>query len=69
MFKLIKLLGRGVTKLFFVEAKRLDKQAKVQSKLAQRLAKRSREAADASIVSVNEAAKVASQAQALSKLF
>lgn len=69
MFKLIKLLGSFVGKMYTVEAKRLNKSAKVNADVAIKLAKRADEARDKSFKDSAEAAKVISQAQAIDKLF
>lgn len=69
MFKLIKRLGKLVVRLYNSEARKLDAKAKMEAKLAQELALRARKLSESSIEHVDEAAKVASQAQQLSKFF
>lgn len=69
MFKFIKSLGRFVVRMYNAEARRLDKTAKAESKLAQELALKARKLSESSIENVNEASKVAYQAQQLSKFF
>lgn len=69
MFKLIKGFGRLVVNMYFREAKRLDKLARAEAKIAQELAAKARKLSESSITNIDEAAKVASQAQELSKFF
>ncbi|QEG11878.1 hypothetical protein EMP27_32 [Klebsiella phage vB_KpnP_Emp27] len=49
MFKFINALGKLVVKLYFIEAKKLDKKAKADSQRAIELAKQSREKSDAAV--------------------
>lgn len=69
MLKLIKSLGKLVVNLYFREAKKLDAQAKESAESAVFHAKASDKALKESQEAVAESAKLASQAQAISKFF
>lgn len=69
MFKFINALGKLVVTLYFIEANKLDKKAKADSRLAIELAKQSREKSDAAVSGVNKSAAIAAKAQAMSKFF
>lgn len=69
MFKLIKRLGKLIVRAYFAEGRRLEAQAKTEAKLAQEMALRARKLSESSIEHVDEAAKVANQAQQLAKFF
>lgn len=69
MFKFIKSLGKLVVRLYNAEARKLNAKARGEAKLAQELALRSRKLSESSIENTNEAARVAAQAQQLSKFF
>lgn len=69
MFKMIKRLGQFLVKLYNIEARKLDAKARVEAKLSRELAERARQLSACSIEHVEEAAKVASQAQQLAKFF
>lgn len=69
MFKLIKAVGKLVVRLYNVEARKLNVKARNEAKLAQEFALRSRKLSESSIENTNEAARVAAQAQQLSKFF
>ena len=69
MFKFIKAVGKLVVRLYNVEARKLNVKARNEAKLAQELALRSRKLSESSIENTNEAARVAAQAQQLSKFF
>lgn len=69
MFKSINTLGKLVVKLYFLEAKRLDKKAKADSQRAIELAKQSREKSAAAVSGVHKSAAIASKAQSISKFF
>lgn len=69
MFKLIKALGKLVVKLYNAEARRLNAKAKGKAKLAQGVALRYHKLYESSIENTGSAAKVAAQAQQLSKFF
>lgn len=69
MFKLIKLLGKLVVRLYNMEARKLSSKAHLKAKLARELATRANKLSNESIVDIDGAAKVASQAQQLSKFF
>lgn len=65
----IKSCGRLVVRMYNREAARLNKLARVEAVTARKLAERSRELADSSTSHIDEAAKVAAQAQQLGKFF
>lgn len=69
MFKLINALGKLVVKLYFVEAKKLDKRAKSDAQRATELAKQSRDKSDAARFGVYKASSIAAKAQSMSKFF
>lgn len=69
MFKLIKKLGQLLVRMYNVEAKRLNDEASKEATQSRALAIRSNELADSASTKVTEAARVASQAQQLSKFF
>lgn len=69
MFKFIKFVGSLVVKAYQREAKALVKLAKAEDKLASKFAVAHVRAKEASIDATNKAAKVATDAQALSKFF
>lgn len=69
MFKLINALGKLVVKLYFMEAKKLDKKAKADAQRAVELAKQSRAKSDASIEGVHKSASIAAKAQSMIKFF
>lgn len=69
MFKMIKRLGQFLVKLYNIEARKLDAKARAEAKLSRELAERARQLSASSIEHVEEAAKVASQAQQLAKFF
>lgn len=69
MFKLIKSLGKLVVRLYNAEARKLNAKAQAESKLAIELSKRARLLSESSIENSDSAAKVAAQAQQLSKFF
>lgn len=69
MFKLVKVLGRFVSKMYTREAKLLNKKAKVEAAAAIKLAQAADKARQASLANVDEAARVALQGQAISKFF
>lgn len=69
MFKFVKVLGKLVVKLYFREAKALDKLSKLEAKASVKLAEKADKAFQASVRANNEAAKVAAQAQSISKFF
>lgn len=69
MFKLVKVLGRFVSKMYIREAKLLNKKAKVEAAAAIKLAEAADKARQASLDNVDEAARVALQGQAISKFF
>ena len=65
----IKGFGRMVVRMYNREAARLNKVARAEATLARELAERSNKLSVSSMKNIDEAAKVASQAQELSKLF
>lgn len=69
MFKLIKKLGQLLVRMYHVEAKRLNDEARKEAAQSRALAIRSNELAGSASTKVTEAARVASQAQQLSKFF
>ena len=69
MFKFINALGKLVVKLYFIEAKRLDKKAKADSQRAIEFAKQYHEKADAAFSGIHKSAAIAAKAQSMSKLF
>lgn len=69
MFKLIKKLGQLLVRMYNREAKRLNNEARQESIQSRNLALRSVELADSASSKVTEAARVANQAQQLSKFF
>lgn len=69
MFKLIKKLGQLLVRMYNVEAKRLNDEARKEVTQSRALAIRSNELADSASTKVTEAARVANQAQQLSKFF
>lgn len=69
MFKFINALGKLVVKLYFIEAKKLDKKAKADSQRAIELAKQSREKSDAAVSGIHKSAAIAAKAQSISKFF
>ena len=69
MFKLIKKLGQLLVHMYNVEAKRLNDEARKEATQSRALSIRSNELADSASTKVTEAARVASQAQQLSKFF
>lgn len=66
---IIKSFGRMVVRLYNREAARLNKVARAEATLARELAERSNKLSVSSMKNIDEAAKVASQAQELSKFF
>lgn len=66
---IIKGFGRMVVRLYNREASRLNKVASAEATLARELAERSNKLSVSSMKNIDEAAKVASQAQELSKFF
>lgn len=66
---IIKGFGRMVVRMYNREAARLNKVARAESTLARELAERSNKLSVSSMKNIDEAAKVASQAQELSKFF
>ena len=66
---MFKFLGKLVVKLYFIEAKKLDKKAKADSQRAIELAKQSREKYDAAVSGINKSAAIAAKAQSMSKFF
>ena len=69
IMKIIKGFGRVVVRMYNSEAARLNKAARAEATLARELAERSNKLSASSMKNINEAAKVASQAQELSKFF
>ena len=69
MFKLIKKLGQLLVRMYNVEAKRLNDEARKEAAQSRAMVIRANELADSSSTKVTEAARVASQAQQLSKFF
>lgn len=69
MFKLIKRLGKFIVRAYIAEGRRLEAQAKAEAKVARELAEKVAKLHDASLVHIDEAAKVAAQAQQLSVFF
>lgn len=69
MFKLIKRLGKLVVRLYNAEARKLSTKANLKAKLARDLATRASKLSNESIKDIDEAAKVAAQAQQLAKFF
>lgn len=69
MFKLIKKLGHLLVRMYNVEAKRLNDEARKESTQSRALEIRANELADSAFTKVTEAARVANQAQQLSKFF
>lgn len=69
MFKLIKKLGQLLVRMYNVEAKRLNDEARKEATQSRALTIRSNELAYSASTKVTEAARVASQAQQLSKFF
>lgn len=69
IMKIIKGFGRIVVRMYNCEAARLNKVAREESTLARELAERSNKLRASSMKNIDEAAKVASQAQELSKFF
>ncbi|AVJ51903.1 hypothetical protein ebrios_20 [Escherichia phage Ebrios] len=66
---IIKGFGRMVVRMYNREAARLNKVARAEATLARELAERSNKLSVSSMKNIDEAAKVASQAQELSKFF
>ena len=66
---IIKGFGRMVVRMYNREAVRLNKVARAEATLARELAERSNKLSVSSMKNIDEAAKVASQAQELSKFF
>ena len=66
---IIKGFGRMVVRMYNREAARLNKVARAEATLARELAERSNKLSASSMKNIDEAAKVASQAQELSKFF
>lgn len=66
---IIKGFGRMVVRMYNREASRLNKVARAEATLARELAERSNKLSVSSMKNIDEAAKVASQAQELSKFF
>lgn len=69
MFKLIKKLGKLLVRMYNVEAKLLNDEARKEAAQSRALVIRSNELADSASNKVTEAARVANQAQQLSKFF
>lgn len=69
MFKLIKKLGQLLVRMYNVEAKRLNDEARKEATQSRALSIRSNELADSASTKVTEAARVANKAQQLSKFF
>lgn len=69
MFKLIKKFGKLLVRLYNVEAKRLNDEARNEATQSRALAIRSNELSHSASSKVTEAARVANQAQQLSKFF
>ncbi|AFV51456.1 hypothetical protein [Stenotrophomonas phage IME15] len=69
IMKIIKGFGRIVVRMYNREAARLNKVARAEATLARELAERSNKLSANSMKNIDEAAKVASQAQELSKFF
>lgn len=69
MFKFIKFFGKLVVKAYQREAKVLVKVAKAESLLADKALIAHVRAKEASVDATNKAAKVATDAQSLSKFF
>ncbi|QMP81596.1 hypothetical protein [Aeromonas phage PZL-Ah1] len=69
IMKIIKGFGRIVVRMYNREAARLNKVARAEATLARELAERSNKLSTNSMKNIDEAAKVASQAQELSKFF
>lgn len=69
MLKLIKRLGKLVVRLYNAEARKLSAKANLKAKLARDLAVRASKLSNESLEDIDEAAKVAAQAQQLSKFF
>lgn len=69
MFKLIKKLGQLLVRMYNVEAKRLNDEARKEATQSRALEIRSKELAGSASTKVAEAARVANQAQQLSKFF
>lgn len=69
IMKIIKGFGRIVVRMYNREAARLNKVARAEATLARELAERSNKLSASSTKNIDEAAKVASQAQELSKFF
>lgn len=69
MLKLIKRLGKLVVHLYNAEARKLSAKANLKAKLARDLAVRASKLSNESLEDIDEAAKVAAQAQQLSKFF
>lgn len=65
----IKGFGRMVVRMYNREAARLNKVARAEAVLARELAERSHKLSESCKKNIDEAAKVASQAQELSKFF
>ncbi len=66
---IIKGFGRMVVRMYNREAARLNKVARAEATLARELGERSNKLSVSSMKNIDEAAKVASQAQELSKFF
>lgn len=66
---IIKGFGRMVVRMYNREAARLNKVARAEATMARELAERSNKLSVSSMKNIDEAAKVASQAQELSKFF
>ena len=69
IMNIIKGFGRMVVRMYNREAARLNKVARAEATLARELAERSNKLGLSSIKNIDEAAKIASQAQELSKFF
>lgn len=69
IMKILKGFGRIVVRMYNREAARLNKVARAEATLARELAERSNKLSASSMKNIDEAAKVASQAQELSKFF
>ena len=69
IMNIIKGFGRMVVRMYNREAARLNKVARAEATLARELAERSNKLSVSSMKNIDEAAKVASQAQELSKFF
>lgn len=69
MLNFVKSLGKLVVRLYNAEARKLNTKARKDAAEAQRLAKRVQVLTDGSITRTAEVAKVAAQAQSLSKFF